>query len=53
MAELKNGKAEVFWDHTGSIAEARHKSARAQEPARMRKRKSFAFEIAELVETVV
>lgn len=51
VAELENGKTEVFWGHTRSLAEARRKRAPAQEAARMRGWKSFAFEIAELVET--
>lgn len=51
VAELENGKTEVFWGHCRSLGEARRKSAPAQEAARQRKWKSFIFEIAELVET--
>lgn len=51
VAELHNGKTEVFWGHTRSLAEARRKSAPAAEAARTRGWKSFAFEIAELTET--
>ncbi|MBF9152076.1 hypothetical protein [Novosphingobium jiangmenense] len=51
VAELENGKTEVFWGHTRSLAEARKKRAPAQDAAKARGWKSFAFEIAELVET--
>lgn len=51
VAELQNGKTEVFWGHARSLAEARRKRAPAEEAARMRGWKSFAFEIAELVES--
>lgn len=51
VAELDNGKTEVFWGHTRSLAEARRKRAPAQEAARTRQWARFAFEIAELVET--
>lgn len=51
VAELENGKTEVFWGHSRSLAEARRKRAPAQDAARMRGWKSFAFEIVELVET--
>lgn len=51
VAELENGKTEVFWGHARSLAEARKQRAPAQEAAKMRGWKSFAFEIAELVET--
>lgn len=52
VAELENGKTEVFWGHTRSLAEARRKRTPAEGAARMRKWKSFAFEIVELVETL-
>ncbi len=51
VAELANGKTEVFWGHTRSLAEARRKQAAAQDGARMRGWASYRFEIAELVET--
>ncbi|SCW62558.1 hypothetical protein SAMN02927924_01754 [Sphingobium faniae] len=51
VAELQNGKTEVFWGHTRSLAEARKKRIATQEAARMRGWKSHMFEIAELVET--
>ncbi|WP_298287630.1 hypothetical protein [Novosphingobium sp.] len=50
VAELENGKAEVFWGHARSLAEAKSKRAPAQDAARQRGWKSFAFEIAELEE---
>ena len=52
VAELENGKTEVFWGHTRSLAEARRKAAPAKDAARTRQWKSFTFEIAELVETL-
>ncbi|KKW93622.1 MULTISPECIES: hypothetical protein [Sphingobium] len=51
VAELENGRTEVFWGHTRSLAEAKRKRGAAAEGARMRGWKSYAFEIAELVET--
>lgn len=51
VAELENGKTEVFWGHTRSLAEAKRKRTAAEEGARMRGWKSHRFEIAELVET--
>ena len=53
VAELENGKTEVFWGHTRSLAEARRKRAPADEAAKARGWKSFTFEIAELVEAPV
>jgi hypothetical protein len=51
VAELENGKTEVFWGHTRSLAEAKKLRAAAQDGARMRGWKDYRFEIAELVET--
>ncbi|MGE4432372.1 MAG: hypothetical protein EP321_05960 [Sphingomonadales bacterium] len=51
VAELENGRTEVFWGHSRSQAEAAGKRAAAKEAARMRGWKSYVFEIAELVET--
>lgn len=51
VAELENGKAEVFWGHTRSLAEARKKRTATQDAAKIRGWKSFSFEIAELVKT--
>jgi hypothetical protein len=52
VAELENGKTEVFWGHCRSLAEARRKRAPAQEAAKMRGWKSFAFDVVELVVTL-
>jgi hypothetical protein len=51
VAVLKNGKTEVFWGHTRSLAEAKRKRAATDEAARMRGWSAHAFEIVELVET--
>ncbi len=51
VAELENGRTEVFWGHERSLAEARRKRAPADEAARQRGWRSFVFEIAELEET--
>nr|WP_087576290.1 hypothetical protein [Sphingomonas sp. CDS-1] len=53
VAILENGRTEVFWGHARSLAEAKKKRTAAEEGARMRGWKSYAFEIAELVETPV
>jgi len=51
VAQLENGRTEVFWGHTRSLAEARRKEAPAADAARMRGWVSYAFEIAEVVAT--
>jgi hypothetical protein len=51
VAILENGKTEVFWGHTRSLAEAQRKKAPAADAARQRGWRSFVFEIAELTET--
>ncbi len=51
VAQLENGKTEVFWGHSRSLAEARKKRVATEEAARMRGWTSYAFEIAELVES--
>lgn len=51
VAQLQNGKTEVFWGHSRSLAEAKKKRIATEEAARLRGWVSFAFEIAELVET--
>lgn len=48
VAELENGKTEVFWGHTKSLAEARGKKAATQEAARQRGWSNFRFEVVEL-----
>ena len=51
VAELENGKSEVFWGHTKSLAEAKRKRTATAEAARQRGWKRHAFEIVELVES--
>ncbi|MBT0666858.1 hypothetical protein HT136_00555 [Novosphingobium profundi] len=51
VAELANGKTEVFWGHTRSLAEARKLKGAAGDGARQRGWASYRFEIAELVES--
>ncbi|WP_159978503.1 MULTISPECIES: hypothetical protein [unclassified Novosphingobium] len=53
VAQLQNGKTEVFWGHARSLAEAKKKRAALDDAARMRGWLSFVFEIADLVETPV
>lgn len=53
VAQLQNGKSEVFWGHARSLAEAKKKRAAAEDGARMRGWTGYRFEIAELVETPV
>lgn len=48
VATLENGKTEVFWGHTKSLAEAKRKRAAAVEAAASRGWKSYAFEVVEL-----
>ncbi|MDZ7895250.1 MAG: hypothetical protein U5M50_10030 [Sphingobium sp.] len=51
VAELENGKTEVFWGHAKSLADARRKEGATKEAARMRGWRSYAFEVVELTET--
>ena len=51
VALLDNGKTEVFWGHTRSLAEAKKKRTATQEASRMRGWTSHVFEIVELEET--
>ncbi|WP_019831418.1 hypothetical protein [Sphingomonas sp. PR090111-T3T-6A] len=48
VALLANGKTEVFWGHTRSLADARRKKTAAEEASKQRKWRSYQFEIAEL-----
>ncbi|PTS87209.1 hypothetical protein DBR17_06395 [Sphingomonas sp. HMWF008] len=48
VATLENGKTEVFWGHTKSLAEAKRKRAATAEAAAMRGWKSHVFEVVEL-----
>lgn len=51
VADLGDGRTEVFWGHAKSLKEAKGKRAATDEAARQRGWGSFAFEVAELVET--
>ena len=51
VAMLENGKTEIFWGHTRSLAEAKKKRTATDEAARMRGWTSHVFEIVALVET--
>ena len=53
VAELENGRTEVFWGHVKSLAEARKKRAAADSASKIRGWRGFVFEIAELVEEPV
>ena len=48
VAELGNGKTDVFWGHTKSLAEAKNKKDAAAEAARQRGWRAYMFEIVEL-----
>ena len=48
VATLQNGKTEVFWGHSKSLAEARGKRAAAGDAARQRGWKDYLFEVVEL-----
>jgi len=52
VARLEDGKTEVFWGHTQSLAEAKRKRSAAAEAAAMRGWAGHAFEIVELVESL-
>ena len=49
VASVENGKTEVFWGHTKSLAEANGKRTAASDAARQRGWRSFEFEVVELV----
>ena len=49
VATLENGKTEVFWGHTKSLAEAKRKTAAAGEASKMRGWRGFALDIVEVV----
>lgn len=51
VAELGNGKTEVFWGHAKSLAEARKKHSAARYAATQRGWRDFAFEVVELERT--
>ena len=48
VALLENGRTEVFWGHTKSLAEAKGKRAATSEAAAMRGWTSYAFDIVEV-----
>jgi hypothetical protein len=50
VAELENGKTEVFWGHANSLKEANGKKTATEEAARQRGWKSYTFEVVELTE---
>ena len=52
VAILADGKTEVFWGHTKSLADAKRKKAAAADASKQRKWQSHAFEIAELEKSV-
>ena len=49
VAVLANGKTEVFWGHSKSLAEAKKKRVAAEEASIQRGWRTHAFEIVELV----
>jgi hypothetical protein len=51
VAHLDDGKTEVFWGHTKSLAEARKKRAAAVGAGNNRGWKRYDFDIVELVKT--
>jgi hypothetical protein len=51
VAELGNGKTEVFWGHAKSLVEARKKHTAARDAATQRGWRDFAFEVVELERT--
>lgn len=51
VAELANGKTEVFWGHTKSLAEAKGKQAAAADAAANRGWRSYAFDVVEVERT--
>lgn len=50
VAQLQNGKTEVFWGHANSLKEATGKRAATEEAARQRGWMRFDFEVVELTE---
>jgi hypothetical protein len=53
VAELSDGKTEVFWGHTKSLGEAKKKKAAAAGAAAQRGWKRHDIDIVELVRTPV
>jgi len=50
VAHLGDGRTEVFWGHTKSLAEARKKREAAADAARQRGWEHYDFDIVALVE---
>jgi hypothetical protein len=50
VAQLHNGKTEVFWGHATSAREAGRKEALTEQAARRHGWKGFEFEVVELTE---
>ena len=50
VAELENGKTEVFWGHAKSLKEATGKKAATGDAAKQRGWERFDFEVVELTE---
>ena len=50
VATLADGRAEVFWGHTKSLAEALSKKAAIPDAARQRGWTDFTFDVVELTE---
>lgn len=48
VATLANGKTEIFWGHTKSLAEARGKKAALADAAKQRGWAGYAFEIVDV-----
>ena len=48
VATLANGKTEVFWGHTKSLAEATKKRSAANDASRQRGWANYAFDIVEV-----
>ncbi len=46
---LENGKTEIFWGHSKSLAGAKGKRIAADEAARQRGWRSFDYEVVEVV----
>lgn len=51
VAYLADGKTEIFWGHSKSLAEARRKNTAAADAARQRGWERYDFDIVELVES--
>ena len=52
VALLADGKTEVFWGHTKSLADARRKKTAAEGASKQRKWQRYDFEVVELVKSV-